>query len=303
MKTVDADPVTAMLVEAHHALTYNGFETVVLAPEARSLIEAVMADLLLSRPARDRYIGRWREHVRRSALPADIEEAVEAIDLPADRLTHEGVGSLTDRELAAIAVQPHALIVLAEVIAEAVVTDALGSAWQSPFDRVVRDAYPEPVEAMADRLTVRLSARQPETRRLGSLAAFVRVAVDEGGVRNRPWTVAVTVENSSDRTVFVTLVGLGEFDFPFHYTDRGDFIRVPPDQTRRIELPTLFDTIASGLVICTTTPAGEVATHVIDNPDFPSAPDEALRRAAPALRDFGYDDFAIEVVTFRGSGN
>lgn len=128
--------------------------------EYRQLLRAMLTRLLLSRPARDSYIQQWRRQQRQHPLPPDVEGEWEAMELPADALADHGVDALTDVQLVGIVIQPHAMIVLAEMLDEAIVTNTLGDVWREPFERAVRDAYPEPIEESLERLRIRLEATQ-----------------------------------------------------------------------------------------------------------------------------------------------
>ncbi|MFO0796065.1 MAG: hypothetical protein U0804_01245 [Gemmataceae bacterium] len=334
--TASYTPFIDKLGAALAALSPNGVFSFphALRSEAEAVLCAVMTD---ARELRQ-YLNAVAEVTKQKGwnedpFGPDGEERV--LD---DEVLEHGPEKLSDQDLAATLCSPSLLLLLKKVLVDEDEAGNLGMFWHRAIIAAGEAAFPgsgsqvyernrTEIESILSRNETTVPSHQVKANPLRSVsraaavavaasllialglaigrstaerevALAARVAGTHDPARGPDTVAGVSVENTSSRTGYVTVVGLSPSRRPaVHYLEQDRFISVGPGQSRTVRsLPTQFDGCPVALVVLTPTPAGEVVRKLSEEPVPPDQAEAFRERLKAGLEELGYRGVGIITV-------
>ena len=278
-----------------------------LPAEVRSGWDQSVARLLTDVNRLDEYTRAWSSLTERDPLPPDVRTRVRDLDLPVEALVKTGPSALTDEHLAALAAQPQAMGLAAELIAESAGDGDLGDFWwrllSVPPDPITPSRPPPrryPHQALIASLTACLllgfglgwlvvgGGGQGERRQVFAASASLVDVLPRGG------EVQFTARIAAPRSGFAAVVVMRPGEKPKVYPEEWDDpLEVNPASVKTYG-PLASAPGAELLIVVTETPAAGTLRHVLDKRQGQPTSLSQLRGAVETiLWDHGYRWAAI----------
>lgn len=298
---------------ANTAATHGQTEAV----ERREL-EPLVASALIGPVACDEYLAAL------AAAFGETPSEQPVTDLPSDVVLRDGLSALSDELFFRLARSPSAIRDLNRLVEGALTSGTVGPYWIEA-ELLPADVIPAEYHAAAANAVEQFRRLERETRprteirtrrwvkavlpfalAASLLIAFylgTRWAGDKPGevrlaslaVRGEPargiGTIALDVQNASDRRAFVTVVGLipGRSRPVYHYRSEGRYLDAPPQTTTAVtNLPPEFEGTTVLVVFLTRVPAGEAVREAPSAASRDSA-EEYAAGVRKALTELGID--------------
>lgn len=284
----------------------------------RRELEPLLASALIGPAACDEYLTALA-----SAFCGEAVGEPFVPDFLPDVVLREGLSALSDEQLFRLARNPSAIREMNRVVEGALTRGTVGPYWIEA-ELLPSDALPAEYHAAAANAVEQFRRLERETRPRTetlsrrwvkaalpfALAASLLLAFFLGtrwpggpgevrlaslSVRGEPargiGTVALDIENASDRRAFVTVVGLvpGRDRPVYHYRSEGRYLDAPPQSTVAVtNLPPEFQGATVLVVFLTRVPAGE-AVREGSAAASADAAEAYAARTRKALAELGID--------------
>lgn len=292
-----------------------------LVGEERSAAAELLTRLMTDRTEYDRFVSDLESEIARR--PQDVQARLRnygAPDIPEMRIISEGFAGLPDEVLADLVTSPAALEAVRFSLYDDPNAGPPGAWFFAPdtfrhrrLSQPIPSAVPSPAAPPAKprrlnpwALAVAASVLLALGLGLGWLvrgpddALHAKVGpMQKGPPRGSdPPPLAIPVENTGDRPLFVCLVGLSPDVRPrFFYAPESEYLRLPPGSGAVEHFSTGLAGSTAYLLVLSETPAGDVVEKLVPSTARAADALAARDRLAAQLRDHGYRAARVDVVT------